>query len=341
MVRNFERTAWHALIPACLSILVSAAPHTAVAAAADDRFVMIIKRYVATANDGTIVALKPSSGDLVGIWRPGSDKSDRLLRAGSKINSLDVSPDGKLVVTGDDHNDAIVWDASTGNRTAVLPHPKRVTSVAFMQAGQKIVTGCGDGVTRLWHSTGGPPIWEYPKKLPWGEVFSVIVSPSNELIASTGGRSSVLNPSGNSVMMSFPGGQVIAFSQDSTQAFTASWGFWPESWSVVAVVDTKSRKAIWRYQWFDGAALGLAISPRGALGVSAVGNPFSGKCAIVLWDSRVQERQPKVLKTLAEQEECMTNFAFSKDGKSVVGRKSSGLVVWDVETARPTRLLRD
>ena len=153
----------------------------------DDRFIYIIKRFVVTATDGTIVALKPSSDRAVGIWRPGSYLQ---IVADSKVNSIDVSPDGQLVVTGDDHNDAVVWDADTGSRIAVLPHTKPVTSVAFVRNGQAVVTGCRDGATRLWHSNGGPPIWIYPQR-PWGEVYYGVVAPSDQLIAS-GGHSAPL-----------------------------------------------------------------------------------------------------------------------------------------------------
>lgn len=198
-----------AVLLICTSNFVSGALSDA-PAAMDDRFIYIIKRFVVTATDGTIVALKPSSDRAVGIWRPGSYLQ---IVADSKVNSIDVSPDGQLVVTGDDHNDAVVWDADTGSRIAVLPHTKPVTSVAFVRNGQAVVTGCRDGATRLWHSNGGPPIWTYPQR-PWGEVYYVVVAPSDQLIASGGtAPRSLLDLSGNPVLPQIPGGQLIAFRQ--------------------------------------------------------------------------------------------------------------------------------
>jgi WD40 repeat protein len=71
------------------------------------------------------------------------------MTADSPLYELDISPDGRYLAGGDDH-DARVWDLTTGAQLLLLRHPTGVNGVAFSPDGKYIATAAKDGVARVW-----------------------------------------------------------------------------------------------------------------------------------------------------------------------------------------------
>jgi hypothetical protein len=70
-------------------------------------------------------------------------------------NSVEFSPDGKLVVTAAGHL-AQIWDSHSGQPvTAPLKHDERVNSVRFSPDGRLMVTAASDGAARIWDVATG------------------------------------------------------------------------------------------------------------------------------------------------------------------------------------------
>jgi WD40 repeat protein len=67
------------------------------------------------------------------------------------IRDISYSPDGKLLVVADSKN-AYVRRVSGGAKILVLPHPSTVVRCVFSPDGTHILTGCYDGIARLWNS---------------------------------------------------------------------------------------------------------------------------------------------------------------------------------------------
>ena len=72
------------------------------------------------------------------------------------VVSVAFSVDGLRVVSGSDDKTVRIWDAATGNCTAILKgHTDNVTSVAFSVDGLQVVSGSDDNTIRIWDASTG------------------------------------------------------------------------------------------------------------------------------------------------------------------------------------------
>ncbi len=75
------------------------------------------------------------------------------------VNSIDMSADGKLLVSGSDDKTVIIWDLTTGKEKFVLKgHNWKVTSVQFSYDAKYVVSASNDGETRIWDAETGTEI---------------------------------------------------------------------------------------------------------------------------------------------------------------------------------------
>lgn len=115
-----------------------------------------------------------------------------------KVFSLDISPDGEKIVTGDVLSGLNIWNGNTGELISTLNgHKNWVRSVAFSPDAQFILSGSGgfigkdgkpavgdDNSVRLWDATTGKEIQKYENnKEP---ILSVQFSPDSNEILSAG-----------------------------------------------------------------------------------------------------------------------------------------------------------
>jgi WD40 repeat protein len=67
------------------------------------------------------------------------------------VRSVDWSPDGKMIATGDDSGALKLWDCATGNLIREMPHHGDwVFAVAFSKDGKWLASGSSDGTARVW-----------------------------------------------------------------------------------------------------------------------------------------------------------------------------------------------
>jgi serine/threonine-protein kinase len=232
------------------------------------------------------------------------------------VNSVAVSPNGTMVVTGDSNGDAFLWSARTGALIAAL-HPgagAKIFAVAVSANSAVAATGAGNGRTYLWSTSTGQLIGTVTD--PGGkEVDSVTFSPSGTMLAtgdgsggiflwdvSTDGRSATLartlsDPLGAGVWaLAFsPGGGTLA--ADDYQDTTCLWN-----------LGSSASPALLTGPGGQQDATAVAFSPDGSTLASGY---TDGK--VYLWNIASQAH------TVISEPATVWGVAFSKSGLLAIG----------------------
>jgi WD40 repeat protein len=114
-------------------------------------------------------------------------KDDKKLSEGDRedifVNSVAFSPNGEILVTGENHS-MCLWRDLRGDLVGqpLRGHEDAVSSVAFSPNGQIIVSGSHDRTVRLWDLQGN--LIEKPFQGHEDAVSSVAFSPNGQIIAS-------------------------------------------------------------------------------------------------------------------------------------------------------------
>jgi len=87
------------------------------------------------------------------LWDLETGALVRKLRGHGEPSTLDVSPDGRRLVSGCWDNTVILWDLVRGEIIALPGHPSVVGHVAFSPSGDRIASAGFDGTFRIWEST--------------------------------------------------------------------------------------------------------------------------------------------------------------------------------------------
>lgn len=131
-----------------------------------------------------------SANNTVRIW----DATSGVLIGepiGGNTDEVSFSPDGKHIMVYSTHylfDYRHIWDLATGSLTAKLSAPPGtyIFDSAFSPDGTRVVTGCGDGMIRIFASTGaliGQPFsghTETVSEVKWSHDGKRIVSSSND-----------------------------------------------------------------------------------------------------------------------------------------------------------------
>ncbi len=139
--------------------------------------------------DGTRVATAraPRGANInkwgVTIWDATTGVA--MLTVDEHGQSLAFSPDGSVLAVADPFGPAVLLEASTGRRLAVLTgHLGGVASLAYSPDGSRLATGGYDGTVRVWDTSTGTSLLVVPAHE--GAVWSVEFSPDASMLASAG-----------------------------------------------------------------------------------------------------------------------------------------------------------
>ncbi len=120
-----------------------------------------IIRDVAFSPDGKLLATC-SRDDSILLWNTSDFTVTQDIKVpGDSFTEIAFSPDSRYVAVGSLETHGRVFDVSTGAQAAMLTgHEDRVLSVDFLANNQGVVTGCKDGMTRLyaWPPEVGVPV---------------------------------------------------------------------------------------------------------------------------------------------------------------------------------------
>ena len=137
--------------------------------------------------DGKMIA--SAEGSDIKLWDVATGKNIATLNGhpgistSMVITSIAFSPDGEILVSGDDERAIKLWDVSSGKNIATLKgHRGPVFSVAFSPDGTTVASGSVDETIRFWEVAAGKNIATI--KGQTGGVLSVAFSPDGKTLAS-------------------------------------------------------------------------------------------------------------------------------------------------------------
>jgi predicted NACHT family NTPase len=101
----------------------------------------------------------------------------------SFVNSLAISPDGKILASGSWDKTIKIWNLETPELIGTLTgHSDRVNSVAISNDGKMLVSGSSDETIKFWNLYNGDLLCTFPGHSM--EVNSVAISPDGKILAS-------------------------------------------------------------------------------------------------------------------------------------------------------------
>ncbi len=91
----------------------------------------------------------------LGVWLiPTSGESLMLLEGQDGVESVDFSPDGKMITAGGDDNSIMIFNITTGAVVARLTkHLYPISAVAWSNDGKLLASGDWSGIVRVWDTS--------------------------------------------------------------------------------------------------------------------------------------------------------------------------------------------
>jgi WD40 repeat protein len=301
---------------------------------------------LALSPDGMLLAtgtgvdrLAPAAGHFPGevfgkvsVWNVATRRQVWSVAVGRRsIQGLAFSPDGKLLTSGGDGNEARLWDSATGKVVGAFSgHTGAVTALVFSPDGKRLVTASRDRTLKFWDLATGKELQTI--NAHQAPLTSVAFSPDgNRLVSgSLGGtdpRMSSLGPTdfggmtvkvwnaetGKQLLaLRHPGGaSSVAFSPTANRLASAGGD------GTIRIWDAATGGELHRLTGHALVVAGVAFSPDGhSLASAGVDR------TIRVWDSETGKERFKLLGHTAS----VNAVAFSADGKRLASGSGDGTV---------------
>ena len=135
--------------------------------------------------DGKLL-ITGSTDQTARLWDAQTGGELKVLSGHSaRVSSVAFSrPDGRLAIT-DTSKAEVLWDVETGNQVGRLEgHSSEIGAAAFSPDGRWILTGCNDGVARLWERATGKLAQRFAHS---GIIKTVAFSPDSKSVLTVSG----------------------------------------------------------------------------------------------------------------------------------------------------------
>jgi WD40 repeat protein len=312
---------------------------------------------------------KPETGrvDILGDPLPSGALArfgtQRLVQGGRAYH-MALSPDGKLLATGDEHGWLRVWETSSGKELHTFECKEFIGAVAFAlaPAGLRVAAGTNTGLLRVWELESGKLVLE--AKHPdgailgggafWTGVFSLAASPDGKLLA-VGAADKIymwnlvdskellhwLAHRGGATSLTFtPDGKGLLSGGRNHEPSSSSRAvvrpMRPDDGYALALWDPATGKLQKKFaeQRTASGVLGFTADGRswGSIGAGPAGDEFR------LWDSELRTR---AVVSLKDVQSSIRGAALSPDGKTLAVTYAQTIGLWDVTSGKRLTNLKD
>ncbi|KAF8834613.1 WD40 repeat-like protein [Paxillus ammoniavirescens] len=163
-----------------------------------------------------------SDDNTLRVWNRTTGTVEVLRGHSGWVQDVDVSRDGKMVVSGSSDKTVRIWNQESGE--TMHGHKDWVISVQFSPDSSRVVSGSWDSTVRVWLIETGELAFE-PIKCH-GDIWCVRYSPSGDRIASGAESVQIWNAETGSKIVSIRNlsATLVAWTPDGIHLIVGRWG---------------------------------------------------------------------------------------------------------------------
>lgn len=254
----------------------------------------------------------------------------------SAVESIAISPDGQILVSGNSDGTIKVWNLSQGLEIRTIQgHRYKVVSIAISPDGQTLVS-CSESEIKAWNLATGEEIFTIKSRFTFVE--SIAISPDGQTLVSGGRDIKVWNLSTGEEIRTideFVGVESIAISPDGQTVIAGTSSSGTKMWNLSTGQKVRTFYGQSKLKGSSDYVTAVAISPDGQTVIGST--PFVG--VIEVWDTSTG----KELFTLdttptdfsdhlnVDASEEVSAVAINPNGKILVSGSRDGTIkVWNL-----------
>jgi len=287
----------------------------------------------------------------VKMWETATGREVRTLYGTAKVTAIAVSPDGGLLISGDegDNDNLKLWDLKTGKVIRAFsghePGMEGVSAIGFTADGRHFLSAGGREIKR-WDVVTGEALWTYrnDSRDAYADFTAMVLSPDGRFVVS-GVRSNaqVEMPDGTWTDARSTGAAILvldAISGGRIRAFNTGGG-WVEALAMcpdgrhVLSADHQDGAKMWDFTTgrlvktfpVEGVSP-VAVSPDGKYAL------FGGVMTIRLWDIAAGRE----IRTFRGHNGWLRSVSFGPDGRQALSGSDDNMPrLWDVAAGKELR----